>query len=352
MKLILSLLLVSTTCLASLGHKKLISGQGVIWGMDFLPGEKEIIFTERKGKIFRYHLETKKILEISGGPKVVARNQGGLLDIKISPKFKADQKVYMTYSKPMGTNKTTALAVGVLKGNKITELKDLFIAKGESTYNHHFGSRLAFDKDQYIFMTVGDRGYPENAQTLSNHYGKVLRLNMDGSAPKDNPFVGIKNALPEIWSYGHRNPQGLVLADKLYEMEHGPQGGDEINTVEPGKNYGWPIITYGVQYGSGEKIGIGTHKEGMEQPLKKYIPSIAPSGMAFYPHKKFSELTGSILSGSLKFTHLNVVDRFGKNEKRLFGDLGQRVRSVLVSEKGDVFFGTDEGNIFQITASK
>lgn len=352
MQLFLSLLLVSTSCFASLGHKKVLSGQGVIWGMDFLPGEKEIIFTERKGKIFRYHLETKKIIEVSGAPKVIARNQGGLLDIKIGPKFKDDQKIYMTYSKPIGTNKTTALAVGVLKDGEISNLQDIFVAKGESTYNHHFGSRIVFDKGQYIFMTVGDRGYPENAQKLTNHFGKILRLNMDGSAPKDNPFVENKKALPEIWSYGHRNPQGLVMADKLYEMEHGPQGGDEINIIEPGKNYGWPVITYGVQYGSGEKIGIGTHKKGMEQPIKKYIPSIAPSGMVLYSHSKLSELKGNILSGSLKLTHLNVVDRFGNNEKRLFKDLGSRVRSILVSQQGEVYFGTDEGAIYQITASK
>lgn len=322
---------------------------GVVWGMDIIGDE--LYFTERKGKIRKLNLETKVVSDFSGEPKVHAKNQGGMLDIKLHPDFKKNQLIYFSYSKKMSDHKTTALALAKVSGEKLIEMKDIFIAKTDSNENHHFGSRITFDGQGHLFLSVGDRGQRKKAQALNVHQGKMIRLNLDGTVPKDNPFVSNKEALPEIWSYGHRNPQGLFFdskSRKLFEMEHGPRGGDEINIVEKGKNYGWPVITYGKEYWGPISIGEGTHKEGMEQPLIKYVPSIAPSGLTVYRGEKFPELEGKIISGALKLTHLNIVDEKGKELARLFDDDDLRIRSVITSSSGDLYFSTDAGQIFKL----
>ena len=215
---------------------------------------------------------------------------------------------------------------------------------------HHYGSRIAIS-DQHLYVSIGDRGVRENAQDLSNHAGKILRLNLDGSIPKDNPFVGTKGALDEIWSYGHRNPQGLAWdQQRLWAIEHGPRGGDEINLIKKGANYGWPVISYGKEYWGPFNVGEGTHKVGMEQPIKYYVPSIAPSDLVIYKGGMFKSWAGSLLTGALRGKHINKIsvdqDLRVNTEKKLLTNLKQRIRSLLIDKQGRIYFSTDQGNIY------
>ncbi len=321
---------------------------GIVWGMESL--DSGILFTERSGKLKFLNLKAKTVKEISGAPKVYSRGQGGLLDIKKHPDFKQNKRIYLSYSKEFNGQKTTALGYGLYQNGKLEKFKDIFIAKGEASKRIHFGSRIVF-KNNIIYLSIGERGVRDNAQDLSNHFGTIVRLTDEGKALEDNPFYGKKKALPEIWSYGHRNPQGLAYDkknDTLYAMEHGPRGGDEINIIEPGKNYGWPIISYGKEYVLPMMVGESTHKKGMEQPLKYYVPSIAPCDLVYYDHEKFPELKGSLISGALKLTHVNVYHVKSKKEKRLFDKENMRVRSILNTPNGEIYFGTDGGKIFQL----
>lgn len=335
---------------------------GVIWSMDDLDASK-IIFTERSGKINILDINTHSITNISGVPKVFSKGQGGLLDVKVHPNFKKNKRVYLTYSVKIGDFKTTALGYGLLKANHLDAFKQIFVAKGKSKKQIHFGSRIAFENDSTLFFTVGDRGHRPNAQDLTNHFGKVLRIHDDGSTPNDNPFVKHsveqsvkqsvkqKNALPQIWSYGHRNPQGLyydIATKTLYEMEHGPRGGDEINIIQKGKNYGWPKQSYGKEYtwfsDVGEKIVTGT-----QQPIKYYVPSIAPSDLVMYRQDQLPEIKGKLLSGALALTHLNSYDPQTKQEIRYFEHQKERIRSLLIHQSNQLFIGTDSGNIYRVT---
>ena len=289
-------------------------GLGVPWGMLFLD-KKNLLLTEREGFIKKIYIPTGKITQITGAPVVYAKGQGGLLDLILHPEFKKTQWIYLTYSIEKKGKQSTALARGVLKGNKITGLKVLFTAEPFQSSSIHFGSRLAFDDKGFLFMTVGDRGKKKEAQNLGSHLGKFLRLNDEGKAALDNPFIKITAAKPEIWSFGHRNPQGLFIhpeTKQLWLQEHGPKGGDEINLIKKGGNYGWPVITYGRSYMS-FKIGEGTHKKGMEQPIKYFTPSIAPCGLLIYSGKKFPKWKGDFFSGSLVLTHLNKLKIHDKN---------------------------------------
>lgn len=338
---------------ASYKFEKILDGQGVIWGMTFM--EDNILFTEREGKVKLFNLKNKTLSELKGAPKVLSEGQGGLLDVKKDPDFNENKFIYFTYSKKMGDQGTTALARGVFSDKKIADLKDLFVAKGEADSGIHFGSRIAFDDKQKVYISIGERGERDNAQNLLNHFGSIVRLNKDGSVPKDNPFIGNKKALPEIYSYGHRNPQGLVFDEKskqIYAMEHGPRGGDEINLIEAGKNYGWPVISYGKEYWGPVDVGESTHKKGMEQPLKQFTPSIAPCGLVFYRGERYPKLKNSLISGALKLTHLNVYFPKSKKEMRLFDDKGKRIRSVAVSANDFIYFSTDAGEIFKILPEK
>lgn len=331
----------------------LTEDQGIPWGMVFLNAE-DLLWTEREGLIKKIHIPTGKVSLITGGPEVYAKGQGGLLDTALHPEFKKNQYIYFSYSLQKKRKQSTALMRGKLKGDKITNTKVLFIASPFVSARRHFGSRLAFDKKGFLFMTIGDRTKKQQAQNLGTHFGKLLRLTDEGKPAPDNPFIKNKQARPEIWSFGHRNPQGLFIhpeTQKIYLQEHGPRGGDEINLIKKGANYGWPVITQGRAY-SGLKIGEGTHKKGMEQPLKYWTPSIAPCGFLIYSGKQLLKWKGDFFSGALVLTHLNKLKvRNGKvlNEQRLLSSFGFRFRHVIEGPKGFIYASVDRGMILKIS---
>ena len=331
---------------------------GVTWGMVFLNPDK-IFFTERAGKIGILVPSSGEIIYLQGGPKVRASGQGGLLDVAVRPNYKADDWIYFTYSKPIkGKDQVisaTTLARAILKGNQLVKLEDVLVTKSASNSDYHFGSRITFDEKGYLFFSVGDRGHRPNSQDLNTHSGSILRLKMDGSVPDNNPFVNQNDALPEIWSYGHRNPQGLfydMQKKLLWSIEHGPRGGDEINLINPGLNYGWPVISYGKEYFSPTQVGESTHKEGMEQPVKYYIPSIAPGSLIVYSGKAFPNWKGNLFSGALAKRHLNRVeinlDGKAVDEERLLEKLWERIRAIVESPEGWIYLSTDTGKILRL----
>ena len=331
---------------------------GVTWGMVFLNPDK-IFFTERAGKIGILVPSSGEIIYLQGGPKVRASGQGGLLDVAVRPSYKADDWIYFTYSKPIKgkgqVRSATTLARAILKGNQLVKLEDVLVTKSVSNSDYHFGSRITFDEKGYLFFSIGDRGHRPNSQDLNTHSGSILRLKMDGSVPDNNPFVNQNDALPEIWSYGHRNPQGLfydMQKKLLWSIEHGPRGGDEINLINPGLNYGWPVISYGKEYYSPAQVGESTHKEGMEQPVKYYIPSIAPGSLIVYSGKAFPNWKGNLFSGALAKRHLNRVeinlDGKAVNEERLLEKLWERIRAIVESPEGWIYLSTDTGKILRI----
>lgn len=322
----------------------------VIWGFDFLP-DGRILFTEREGALRVYDPKTKAVSAIKGAPPVWAHGQGGLLDVRVQPKTK--DKIFLTYSEPVGKGATTALATATLANGELQGFKKIFSAGDANTNEIHFGSRIEFDEDHHVFITVGDRNDRPKVQSLSSNLGKVLRLNEDGSAPKDNPFVNQKGAKPEIWTLGHRSPQGLVrhpVTGELWEAEMGPRGGDEVNLLKKGANYGWPVITYGREY-TGPKIGEGTAKEGMEQPVVYWVPSISPSGMTIYNGDAFPKWKGNIFLGNLSSTHLRRLVLEGHKvtkQEELLKDLAMRIRLVRPGPDGDLYFSTDDGKLARL----
>lgn len=333
---------------------KIIEGQGTIWGMDFYSDE-HMVFTEREGKIKSLHIPTRTITEFRGGPNVYASGQGGLLDIQLHPQFNKNHWVYLCYSTRLPGGNTTQLARMKMKKFEFVKSEILFTAKPYYDTSHHFGCRISFDHEGHLFMGIGDRGQRDDAQDLSRHNGKIIRLKEDGSLPEDNPFIKIAGAQPEIWSYGHRNPQGLkydVSTKILWEHEHGPRGGDEINIIKKSLNYGWPVITYGREY-SGFKVGEGiSKKEAMEQPIKYYVPSIAPSGLEIYSGKLMKAWKGDLFIGALALTHLNRVSpskSSDKNEERLMGSYNERIRAIRESPSGKLYVSTDSGRIYELS---
>ncbi|MFA7027505.1 MAG: PQQ-dependent sugar dehydrogenase [Sulfurovum sp.] len=342
---------------ANTGYKleKLASGHGVIWGMVFID-ERNLLFTQREGKAGILSVDTKKVRILKGLPKVRAKGQGGLLDVALSPHFKDDGWIYFTYVKEVGSQGATTLARAKLDRDRLTQWQDLLVTNSATSDNIHFGSRIAFDESGHLFFTVGDRGTRENAQNLGNHAGTILRLNPDGSVPKDNPFTGNPRALDEIYSYGHRNPQGIYYdkaAKRLWVIEHGPRGGDEINLVKKGQNYGWPVISYGKEYWGPVAVGEGTHKKGMMQPHKVYIPSIAPGSLMIYQGSLFPQWKGKLFAGALVLKHINIVgvDKNGNltSEERILEELGKRIRAITQDRKGYIYFSTDSGEIFRLS---
>lgn len=322
------------------------------WGLDFLPNGEAIV-TERSGRI---RILTKDGLSepLEGVPEVRARGQGGLLDIAVALDFATSGIVFFSYSEPGSGGAGTALARAKLirddRAGRLDNVEVIFRMSKKTGTNHHFGSRIVPRPDGTIFITTGDRGQGDRAQDMFDHAGAVIRINADGSIPGDNPFADGKKGAPELWSKGHRNLQGAAfdaVTDGLVTVEHGAKGGDEVNRPEAGKNYGWPIITYGVDY-SGEKIGIGTEAPGYEQPLFYWDPSIAPSGLAVYNGDMFPEWKGDLLVGSLKFALLSRLDRddSGKilKEERMLEDEFGRIRDVNVAPDGSVWLLTDDDN--------
>ncbi|GHD03692.1 hypothetical protein GCM10007320_64040 [Pseudorhodoferax aquiterrae] len=330
------------------------------WGLAFLP-EGRFLVTERPGRMRVVEPDGRLGAPLAGLPEIAAGGQGGLLDVVLDSGFADNRLVYFCYSEPAarGGGNSTALARARLSDDR-TRLEDLrvvFSQKPKVASSAHFGCRIVERQvdgkpDGTLFLTLGDRySRMADAQTLDNHHGKVVRVGKDGSVPRDNPFAGRAGALPEIWSYGHRNLQGATLAPdgRLWTHEHGAQGGDEINLIQPGRNYGWPVITHGVNYG-GARIGEGlTEKAGMEQPLKYWVPSIAPSGMAFLSSERYGRAwQGSLFVGSLKFGRLHrlELDAAGQvvREQRLLEDVDQRVRDVRQGPDGLLYVLTDAGN--------
>jgi glucose/arabinose dehydrogenase len=329
------------------------------WALEFLPDGRMLV-TEKPGTL-RIVAKGADGIEVGGVPKVDARGQGGLLDVALSPAFADDRMIYFSFSEPRDDGNGTSLARARLveeNGNaRLEDVQVLFRQMPSWQSTMHFGSRIVFTPDGKLFLTMGERSLPEprvQAQDLASDLGKVVRLNPDGSVPDDNPFVGRDDARPEIWSYGHRNVQSATLDGdgRLWTVEHGPKGGDELNRPEAGKNYGWPVITYGIDY-SGKPIGQGiTAKEGMEQPVYYWDPVIAPSGMAFYDGQMFPEWRGSMLIGGLVGHGIVRVVLEGDRvagEERI--DLDARIRDVKVGPDGAVYAVTDgeSGRILRIT---
>ncbi len=316
------------------------------WGLAFLPDGRALV-TERPGRL-RLVSPTGGLSEpINGVPEVVARGQGGLLDVAIDPGFVENQLVYLSYAESGEGGAGTAVARGKLTSAGLENVEVIWRQVPKVSGGNHFGSRLVFARDGTLFITTGERfEYRDSAQTLTNTLGKIIRINSDGSIPPDNPFVDRKGALPEIWSYGHRNVQGATIhpeTGQLWTIEHGAQGGDELNHPEAGRNYGWPVITWGKDY-SGDKIGEGTTKEGMEQPDYYWVPSIAPSGLSYYTGDAFPRWQGSFFTGALAWQGLVRValGPTGASEER-FRDRKRRIRNVTQGPDGTLYLLVDSG---------
>ncbi len=323
------------------------------WGMAFLP-DGGMLMNDKNGKMYRLSAD-HQLQEISGVPEVRYKGQGGLLDVEIHPDFEENNLVYLSYSKPKDdTLGTTAIFRARLAGTSLIDGEDIFIALPYSTKSHHYGSRLEFDRDGYLFFSVGDRGSRDvNPQNLDNHCGKIHRINDDGSIPVDNPFADDPEAMHTIWSFGHRNPQGVAMhpvTGEIWEHEHGPRGGDELNHVEKGLNYGWPVISYGINY-DGTAFTQLTEKEGMEQPVHYWVPSIAACGMTFVKSNKYPGWENQLLIGSLRYKYLNLCKmENGKVEKEeiLLKNIG-RLRSVEVGPDGYIYVGVEKpGSIYRL----
>lgn len=327
-------------------HKGLVNP----WSLTFLP-TGDMLITEKPGRLRIARNGTLDPKPIAGVPEVWAVGQGGLLEVLPHPRYTENQFLYLTYSKPCAAEKaaTTALARGKFDGKALTDVRDLFVADNCNTGNPHYGSKLAWGSDGMLYMTIGERGDRNRAQNTASHGGKLLRLREDGTVPKDNPFVGKEGYKPEIYTWGHRNAQGLAFHPEtgaLWENEHGPQGGDELNIIQAGKNYGWPVVSYGREYPpNGSKVSELPSREGIEEPVLLWIPSIGISGMIFYTGDKFPEWKGNVFVGGLSGL---AVHRLGFNEKggllgreTLLGSMRQRIRDVRQGPDGLLYLAVD-----------
>ena len=333
-------------------HEVVVADLNIPWGFTFLP-DGAMLITEKSGELI--HFKNKKKTIISGLPEIYVRGQGGLMDVILHPNYKENNYIYFSYASSEGEDSggNTAIARAILKGSALENFEVLYKATPNTTKGQHFGSRIVFDNDGYLFFTIGERGNRDvNPQDISRDCGKIYRLHDDGSIPNDNPFVNIPNAKKAIYTYGNRNPQGMTLhpeTGEIWTNEHGPRGGDEINVVKKGANYGWPVISYGINY-SGTSFTDLTEKEGMEQPLHYWDPSIAPSGMAFINSDKYGDWNGNLLVGSLKFQYLDmctIKNNKVVKEERLLDGLG-RVRCVEQGPDGYIYAGIENLGIVKL----
>ncbi len=351
---VMSGLIFGAAAMAQGRSETVASGLESPWGVGFLPGDRFVV-TEKPGRIRIVAKDGKLGAPLAGLPPIAAGGQGGLLDVLVDTDFRSNRTLYFCFSEPDagGSANSTALARARLSPDdtRLENLQIIFSQKPKVASRAHFGCRIVDGGDGTLYLTLGDRfSRKEDAQRLDNHLGKIVRIRKDGSVPDDNPFAGRPGPLPEIWSYGHRNGQGATLGPdgRLWMTEHGPQGGDEINVVQAGRNYGWPVITYGENYGGG-KIGDGiTAKEGMEQPLHYWVPSIATSGMAFLTSDRYGAAwKGNLFVGSLKFGYLDRIElKNGKvvAEHKLLEDGRARIRDVKQGPDGLLYVLTDESN--------
>ena len=322
------------------------------WSIAFLPNG-DMLVTERPGRL-RVIRQGKLLPQaVEGVPPVLASGQGGLLEVALHPNFASNRMLYLTFSKPLADKQaTTALVRGRFENDRLTDVQQLFesVSKGRG----HFGGKIAFDKNGYLFLTLGDRQVPPEgnleahpAQDLSNHHGKMIRLHDDGRVPEDNPFVKRDGARPEIWSYGHRNVQGIAIHPETGDVwtdEHGPQGGDELNRIQPGLNYGWPVIGFGVNYQTGLAIHSGTHRQGMEQPVHIWVPSIGISGLMIYTGDRFPNWKGNLFVGGMvgqQLARLTMQGQRVTNEETLVPQMG-RIRDVRQSPDGYIYLVTED----------
>jgi glucose/arabinose dehydrogenase len=318
------------------------------WGLEFLPDGRMLV-TERPGRLRIADKAGTLSKPLAGVPEVFARGQGGLLDVALDPDFQENGYVYLSFAEPGKGGGGTAAGRGRLMEDRLEDFKVIFRQVPKADTRVHFGSRMVFSRDKKLFITIGERGQRERAQDFSIHRGQVIRVMPDGTVPGDNPFAGRQGYRPETWSHGHRNPQGAALhpeTGRLWTVEHGARGGDEINIPLKGRNYGWPVISYGRHY-SGLKIGEGTRREGMEQPVYYWDPSIAPSGMAFYTAERFNTWRGNLLVGALKGQMLVRLELKGEKvvrEERMLQGLKERIRDVRQGPDGFVYLLTDSGN--------
>jgi glucose/arabinose dehydrogenase len=334
--------------------ERVIDGLGIPWGMAFI-ADNQVLVTEREGRISLLDTASGKRSALQGAPAVKADGQGGMLDVAVPPDFKRGDWIYFTFVRDKANQGVTVLARAKLVGNKLVNWQDLLETRSATNTTYHFGSRITFDETGHVYFGVGDRGVRPNSQDLTNHAGTIMRLKRNGSVPKENPYVGQANVLDEIWSYGHRNPQGIAydkLHQRLWVIEHGPRGGDEINLVVAGRNYGWPVISYGKEYWGPLPVGEGTAREGMEQPVKQYTPSIAPGSLILYSGKAFPVWRGNLFTGALVLRHLNrvTIDKQAGavGEERMLTELKERIRALAESPQGWIYFSTDSGKIYRI----
>ena len=329
-----------------------VPGLQIAWGIAFLP-DGSMLITEKSGELI--HFINNEKVQVEGAPSVYNRGQGGFLDVALDPDYEQNGWIYFTYSSTEGEGEggNTALMRAKLENNQLTNKKVLYKASPNTTKGQHFGSRISFDEEGHLYFSAGERGNrDENPQDITRDNGKVYRLNPDGSIPHDNPFVGEPNAKEAIFSYGHRNPQGMIYNPQTKEIwvhEHGPQGGDEINVVKKGKNYGWPVVTFGENY-DGTPITDQTSGPQFEDPIYYWLPSIAPSGFAYVTSDKYPDLKGDLLVGSLKFQYLEHLSLDGKTvtaRERLLSGIG-RVRDVVQGPDGFIYLSVEGKGIIKL----